>query len=82
MSNALGQLAYYYVKPQPSNLIGDALGDMGNALGDLATSGAAVIGELGSISSKTIATAVKMAAPYIKEMNAVLGDLANGITHL
>ncbi|XP_034486791.1 uncharacterized protein LOC117791212 isoform X2 [Drosophila innubila] len=48
----------------------------------LSTSGAAVIGELGSISSKTIATAVKMAAPYIKEMNAVLGDLANGITHL
>ncbi|XP_060650063.1 uncharacterized protein LOC132787163 isoform X2 [Drosophila nasuta] len=90
------------VKPEPYNILGDALGAMGNALGDLAnvitslsvqvkmepearsvsTSGAAIIGELGAVSAKTIAAAADAAAPYIKKLNEALGDLANTITSL
>ncbi|XP_062127176.1 uncharacterized protein LOC133839578 isoform X1 [Drosophila sulfurigaster albostrigata] len=90
------------VKPEPYNILGDALGAMGNALGDLAnvitslsvqvkmepearsvsTSGAAIIGELGAVSAKTIAAAADAAAPYIKKLNQALGDLANTITSL
>ncbi|KAL7728813.1 hypothetical protein ACLKA6_004167 [Drosophila palustris] len=75
--------------------MGNALGDLANTITklsveiksepqtrSLSTSGAAIIGELGSISAKTIATAANEAAPYIKKLNADLGNLANGITHL
>ncbi|XP_062127178.1 uncharacterized protein LOC133839578 isoform X4 [Drosophila sulfurigaster albostrigata] len=90
------------VKPEPYNILGDALGAMGNALGDLAnvitslsvqvkmepearsvsTSGAAIIGELGSVSAKTIAAAADAASPYVSKLNDALGDLANTITSL
>ncbi|EDV93171.1 uncharacterized protein LOC6564225 [Drosophila grimshawi] len=77
--------------------VGDALGHLANTITSLsvkiqkhseiqnrnvASAGASIIGEAGNISAKEIASAAKAAAPYIKAMNAGLGDLANALTHL
>ncbi|KAH8310466.1 hypothetical protein KR044_001530 [Drosophila immigrans] len=48
----------------------------------ISTSGATIIGELGSISAKNIAAAANAAAPYVKKLDVALGDLANSITNL
>ncbi|KRG00030.1 uncharacterized protein Dwil_GK14127, isoform C [Drosophila willistoni] len=72
----------------------DALGDLANTITNLnvelkaepearsVSSGSSIIAEGGAISAKTIAAAADAAAPYIKQLNAGLGDLANAITNL
>ncbi|TDG45021.1 hypothetical protein AWZ03_008582 [Drosophila navojoa] len=78
MANGLGDLANAltnlraqrdYVQPEQNNLLGGLMGDMGNALGHLA-------------GAQAIASAAHAAAPYVKQLNAALGDLANSLTHL
>ncbi|ALC47553.1 CG18404 [Drosophila busckii] len=75
--------------------VANGLGDLANAITSLsvqmkaqpntysvASDGASIIGEAGGISAKTIAAAANAAAPYVKQINAGLGDLANAITSL
>ncbi|XP_064552742.1 uncharacterized protein LOC135438375 [Drosophila montana] len=75
--------------------MGDALGHLANTITSLiveiqaapksrsvSSSGASVIGEMGGMSAKTIASADQAAAPYVKKLNAALGDLANALTNL
>ncbi|XP_017058176.1 uncharacterized protein LOC108099293 [Drosophila ficusphila] len=75
--------------------VGTGLGDLANAITSLSvqmktptqsrsisSDGASIIAEGGAISAKTIAAAADAAAPYIKQLNNGLGDLANAITSL
>ncbi|XP_030559029.1 uncharacterized protein LOC115761409 [Drosophila novamexicana] len=75
--------------------MGDTLGHLANTITRLSveiqaapksrsvsSSGATVIGEMGGVSAKTIASAAQAAAPYVKKLNAALGDLANALTNL
>ncbi|EDW84442.2 uncharacterized protein Dwil_GK14127, isoform B [Drosophila willistoni] len=73
--------------------VNEALGDLANTItslnvkvepqsASLDTAGSSIIAEGGAISAKTIAAAADAAAPYIKQLNAGLGDLANAITNL
>ncbi|EDV53085.1 uncharacterized protein LOC6555328 [Drosophila erecta] len=75
--------------------VGTGLGDLANAITSLSaqmkngpqarslsSNGASIIAEGGAVSAKTIAAAADAAAPYIKQLNAGLGDLANALTSL
>ncbi|XP_017856672.1 PREDICTED: uncharacterized protein LOC108609460 [Drosophila arizonae] len=48
----------------------------------VSSSGASIIGEVGGLSAQAIASAAHAAAPYVKQLNTALGDLANSLTHL
>ncbi|XP_017008703.2 uncharacterized protein [Drosophila takahashii] len=75
--------------------VGTGLGDLANAITSLSvqmktgpqarslsSDGASIIAEGGAVSAKKIAAAADAAAPYIKQLNAGLGDLANALTSL
>ncbi|XP_023176549.2 uncharacterized protein LOC111603269 [Drosophila hydei] len=75
--------------------MGNAFGHLANTITSLSveiqampktrsvsSSGASIIGELGGLSAQAIASAAHAAAPYVKQLNNALGDLANSLTHL
>ncbi|KAH8399468.1 hypothetical protein KR215_011239, partial [Drosophila sulfurigaster] len=66
------------VKPEPYNILGDALGAMGNALGDLANTITSLNMQVDTVEPESY----NLLGDALGSMGTALGDLANTITSL